>query len=104
MKTLDKWIIGLLDYWIAASRGNFFPIIHSSTNPRIPLPRHSSFVILFCLLLACGFGARATETNSNLLVWHRAASRVDADLHGEPLWPLLEDIAHQTGWHIFVEP
>ena len=21
-----------------------------------------------------------------------------------PLWPLLEDIAHQTGWHIFVEP
>ena len=27
-----------------------------------------------------------------------------ADLHGEALWPLLEDIAHQTGWHIFVEP
>jgi hypothetical protein len=29
---------------------------------------------------------------------------VDADIHGEPLWPLLEDIAHQTDWHIFVEP
>ena len=29
---------------------------------------------------------------------------MDADIHGEPLWPLLEDIAHQTGWHIFVEP
>jgi hypothetical protein len=27
-----------------------------------------------------------------------------ADVRGEPLWPLLEDIAHQTGWHIFVEP
>jgi hypothetical protein len=59
----------------------------------------------FYLLLACGLtglGARAAETN--LLVWHKAASRVDADIHGEPLWPLLEDIAHQTGWHIFVEP
>jgi len=67
--------------------------------------RHTSVVILFCLLLACsltGFGARAAETNS--LVWNKAAGRVDADLHGEPLWPLLEDIAHQTGWHIFVEP
>jgi hypothetical protein len=38
------------------------------------------------------------------LVWHNSADRVDADIHGEPLWPLLEDIAHQTGWHIFVEP
>jgi hypothetical protein len=64
----------------------------------------SSFVIFLCLLLACGFGARAAETNTNSLVWHRAAGRVDADIHGEPLWPLLEDIAHQTGWHIFVEP
>jgi len=64
----------------------------------------SSFVIFPCLLLACGFGARAADTNSNSLVWHKAAGRVDADIHGEPLWPLLEDIAHQTGWHIFVEP
>jgi thermitase len=58
----------------------------------------------FCLLLACTFGARAAETNSNSLVWNKAADLVDADIHGEPLWPLLEDIAHQTGWHIFVEP
>jgi hypothetical protein len=49
-------------------------------------------------------GARAADTNSNSLVWHKAAGSVDADIHGEPLWPLLEDIAHQTGWHIFVEP
>lgn len=44
----------------------------------------------------------AAETNS--LVWHTTTDQVSADLHGEPLWPLLEDIAHQTGWHIFVEP
>jgi hypothetical protein len=64
----------------------------------------SSLVIFPCLLLVCGLGVRAADTNSNSLVWHKSAGRVDADLHGEPLWPLLEDIAHQTGWHIFVEP
>lgn len=57
---------------------------------------------VFCLLLACDFSSRAAETNT--LIWHKAASRVDADIHGELLWPLLEDIAHQTGWHILVEP
>jgi hypothetical protein len=58
--------------------------------------------ILSCLLVAFVLGARAADTNS--LVWRTAADNVSADVHGEPLWPLLEDIAHQTGWHIFVEP
>jgi hypothetical protein len=58
--------------------------------------------ILFCLLLAFSLNVAAADTNS--LVWHTATDRVSADVHGEPLWPLLEDIAHQTGWHIFVEP
>jgi hypothetical protein len=58
--------------------------------------------ILFCLLLASSLGASAAETNS--IVWRIAADRVSADVHGESLWPLLEDIAHKTGWHIFVEP
>ena len=62
------------------------------------------FLFLALALLPAVGGARAAETNSNSLVWNKAAGRVDADLHGEPLWPLLEDIAHQTGWHIFVEP
>ena len=98
-------MVGLVDYWITAARGKFSPIIHSSTNPSIHSLRHSSFVIIFCFSLACslaGLAARAAETN--WLVWNKTADRVDADLHGEPLWPLLEDIAHQTGWHIFVEP
>lgn len=58
--------------------------------------------ILFCLLLVFSLGARAANTNS--LVWRTATDRVSADVHGESLWPLLEDIAHQTGWRIFVEP
>ena len=41
---------------------------------------------------------------TNSLVWQRETDQVSADLHGISLWPLLEDIGHQTGWRIFVEP
>ncbi len=58
--------------------------------------------ILFCLLFALSLKAKAADTNS--LVWHAATGRVSADMHAEPLLPLLEDIGRQTGWHIFVEP
>ena len=34
-----------------------------------------------CCSLAFGLSARAAETNS-MLVWHKAADRVDADIHG----------------------
>ena len=54
------------------------------------------FLTAFCLW------ARAADTNS--LVWHRATDRVDADVRGMALWPLLEKIAVAAGWHIFVEP
>ena len=59
--------------------------------------------LLFSLLFAvlC-LSTSAADTNS--LVWHKAAGRVDADIHGVALWPLLETIARDTGWHIFVEP
>ena len=58
---------------------------------------------LFLTLLVCvNVSARAAETNS--LVWQTNRDRVSADIRSEALWPLLEDIAHQTGWQIFVEP
>ena len=59
-------------------------------------------ICLLVLLLGGIVCAHADATNS--LVWQAAADKVAADLHGEALWPLLTDIAHQTGWHIFVEP
>ena len=65
------------------------------------LPRLKT-ICLVVLLLGGGGLARAGDTNS--LVWLSAGDYVTADLHGEALWPLLTDIAHQTGWHIFVEP
>ncbi|HEY2329250.1 MAG TPA: hypothetical protein VGI63_05500, partial [Verrucomicrobiae bacterium] len=58
--------------------------------------------LLLTFLLGALFSVRAGSTNS--IVWQAATDRVTADVRGEPLWPLLEDIAHQTGWHIFVEP
>jgi hypothetical protein len=58
--------------------------------------------ILFCLLLAFSLSAHAANTNS--LVWHKTADRVDADIRGETLWPLLEQIAAAADWKVFVEP
>ena len=59
---------------------------------------------VFGLLLAFSFAPSAIGAATNSLVWQMTAGRVSADVHGQALWPLLEDIAHQTGWHIFVEP
>ncbi|HEY3932428.1 MAG TPA: S8 family serine peptidase [Verrucomicrobiae bacterium] len=53
-------------------------------------------------MLAFFLNARAANTNS--LVWHKAADRVDADIRNEALWPLLEKIAAAAGWHVYVEP
>ena len=64
--------------------------------------RCAKFFLLLAFLSGLLFSARAAGTNS--LVWQTATDRVTADVRGEALWPLLEDIAHQTGWHIFVEP
>jgi hypothetical protein len=57
---------------------------------------------LVCLWFASVFSAPAANTNS--LVWHKAADRVDADIRGEALWPLLEQIATAADWKVFVEP
>ena len=59
-------------------------------------------IFLFLGLLLCVLARGQAATNT--LVWHKTADLVSADIHGEALWPLLEDIAHQTGWHILVEP
>src|SRR5271169_2215523 len=63
------------------------------------------FLILILTLLTWGQVLAAAPST---LVWQKtpgeSTDRVSADLHGEALWPLLEDIAHQTGWHILMEP
>ena len=59
-------------------------------------------LVLICLVSAFAFNANAASTNS--LVWHKAADRVDADIRGEALLPLLEQIAEAADWKVFVEP
>jgi len=59
--------------------------------------------VVICLWVAAlCLGARAADTN--VLTWHRATDRVDASVRDEPLLPLLEQIAKQAGWNVFVEP
>ena len=38
------------------------------------------------------------------LRWHADTQVLDVDLKSAPLIPTLEDLAHQTGWHIYLEP
>ena len=66
------------------------------------MPLAKKFLPLILLLVSVVFTRAGVATNS--LVWQTAGDNVSADIRGEALWPLLTDIAHQTGWHIFVEP
>lgn len=59
--------------------------------------------LLILAVMLCVW-ARGYGATTNTLVWQKSADRVSADIHGEALWPLLQDIAHKTGWHILVEP
>lgn len=62
----------------------------------------AKIILLLALMVCAPALLRAADTNS--LAWQAGGNSVSADLHNEALWPLLEDVAHQTGWHIFVEP
>jgi len=57
-----------------------------------------------CLLAAWLLAASEVAMAGNSINWDRQKSEVSGDVRGQNLWPLLEDMAHQTGWHIFVEP
>ena len=60
-----------------------------------------TLVLILGVCLALVFSAGAQP---NSLVWHKAADRVDADVHGLSLSNLLEQITAQTGWRVYVEP
>jgi thermitase len=66
--------------------------------------RRTNLLLLVALAVCSGAVSGVAQTATNTLVWERDRDLVSADIHGEALWPLLEDIAHRTGWNIFVEP
>jgi hypothetical protein len=62
--------------------------------------------VLICVWLGFALdmtGAAAAAT-TNVLVWNKAKDRVDADVRGWELFGLLERIASETGWQVYVEP
>lgn len=59
------------------------------------------FAAILYIVVAFGFIAGA-QTNS--LSWNNTNGMVNADIHGEALLPVLQTLAAQTGWHIFLEP
>src|SRR5262245_6188723 len=64
--------------------------------------RHFAFQsLLMGLCLACITSGAAT---TNVLTWNKAKDRVSADVRNWELIDLLEEIAGQTGWNVFVEP
>ena len=63
--------------------------------------RAKIFLLLTCVVCLAA-GSRAAQSGD--ITWNKAADRVSADIQKQPLFPVLETIAHQTGWHIFVEP
>lgn len=69
-------------------------------HPINMLNRRLQLVLTIMFLVFGGAGLRAADT----VVWDAGSGKVSADVRGLALWPLLETIAHQTGWHIFVEP
>ncbi|HEV2453084.1 MAG TPA: S8/S53 family peptidase [Verrucomicrobiae bacterium] len=63
----------------------------------------SKFAVIAVAVAVAVFagGARA---QTNMLIWHKEQGTVDAQVRHETLLPLLESIAGQTGWHVYVEP
>src|SRR5437773_5702745 len=59
---------------------------------------------LICLWLSLSFSSAAAATSTNTLVWNKAKDRVDADVRGWELFSLLERVAAETGWQIFLDP
>jgi hypothetical protein len=55
-------------------------------------------------LVLCLPPATAAPRPTPRIVWDRAQNRLEADVRGLALGPLLERLAAETGWQIYVEP
>jgi len=73
----------------------------SSMNVMSAICRVGQRVLLLAL---CFVSVPSFAAATNVLAWSKARDRVSADVRGWELIGLLEEIAGQTGWHVFVEP
>jgi hypothetical protein len=59
-------------------------------------------LLLFVIAICFACGSRAAQDST--ITWDSEHDLVSADIYKQPLFPVLEAIAKQNGWHIFVEP
>lgn len=66
--------------------------------------RQIPLLIGFALLVAFSALPAAAPAKTDTLTWNRTKDAMDADVRDLGLIPLLKRIAHETGWHVYVEP
>jgi len=71
------------------------------SNLQLKTHRARLFLLLTFVLGIVGIVSAAQEST---ITWNSTTDRVSADVRKQPLFSVLEIVAHQTGWHIFVEP
>lgn len=74
-------------------------------QPSMMWMKRTCHYALSLVLLAGGLGSTDLfAATTNILTWDKPNDRVTADVRGWELTGLLEEIAGQTGWIVFVEP
>lgn len=68
------------------------------------MKRTSHYALCLLPFAWCLASARSFAATTNLLTWDKNQDRVTADVRNWELLGLLEEIAGQTGWNVFVEP
>lgn len=64
----------------------------------------SNRVVLVLIFLAMVAGPQSANASTNTLTWDREKSLVSADVRDWDLIGLMESVAAQSGWHVFLEP
>lgn len=82
----------------AMTRRNF----QSSMDQSIHIA--SKYLRTGLLLLAFLLSPTASRAVTNSLTWDREKGRVSADVRDWPLIEMMESVAAQSGWHVFLEP
>jgi hypothetical protein len=67
------------------------------------IKRFRVLLLSACGLLAFG-GLTGPALAADALLWNTNTSQVSADIQSQPLPSLLEKVATQTGWQVFLEP
>src|SRR6478609_5292801 len=64
-----------------------------------------AWIILFAILAVAPLGrCEKAPAPGSAVAWNKAADSMDVDVRDIELIPLLERVAAETGWRVYVEP